>query len=65
MTPLMALFSYGVIWHITLFMLLPVKQWPWRKKLLMNSALAAAVTFALHLLLLSGWVPLRDVYPAL
>ena len=33
-----------------------------KKKLLWNTLLAAVVTGLIHLLFLSGWIPLRDVY---
>jgi hypothetical protein len=57
----LAILSYFVIWHITLFMWLPVKTLTFKRKLLWNCALAAVLTLGIHLLLKSGWVPLRDV----
>ena len=33
-----------------------------KKKVIWNTILAAIVTGLLHLLFLSGWIPLRDVY---
>lgn len=49
-------------WCITLFMVLPVRRWGRRRKLLYNTLFAALAVLALHLLLLSGLVPLRQVY---
>ena len=33
-----------------------------KKKLIWNTVLAVIVTGLIHLLFLSGWIPLRDVY---
>lgn len=61
MTWSLALFSYIVIWCITWLAVLPFRLGR-KNTLITNTLLAAAITFALHLLLLSGWIPLRGAF---
>lgn len=55
------IFTYAVVWCVTLFTVLPVQAWKGaKKKLLWNSAIALGITLGIHFLLLSGLVPLRE-----
>ncbi len=73
-----AIFTYLVVWWISLFALLPLwvkpqenpaadqyaaapEQTHLKRKLLINTGVSAVITLLIHLLLLSGWVPLRNV----
>ena len=61
MTWQMALFTYLNVWVISLFGVLPFRL-GMKRSLLWNTGAACIITLGLHLLLRSGWIPLRHVY---